>query len=55
MINAISFLEKNPEMITLLIERKISLLGTTMEEMEALIKVFREDIIISPSYYWRIV
>lgn len=43
MINMIQYLEQNPTMVTLLKERKASLLGVTEIEQKAILDSFDEE------------
>lgn len=43
MINVIQYLEKNPSLLTLLKEKKASLVGVTELEQKAIITSFDED------------
>lgn len=43
MINAIQFLEQNPSMVTLLKEKKASLVGVTELEQKAILDSFDEE------------
>ncbi|MGE7093144.1 competence pheromone ComX [Lysinibacillus sp. NPDC048646] len=44
MINMIQFLEQNPSMVTLLKEKKASLVGVTALEQKAILESFEEDL-----------
>ncbi|QDP99234.1 competence pheromone ComX [Lysinibacillus fusiformis] len=44
MINMIQFLEQNPSMVTLLKEKKASLVGVTALEQKAILDSFDEDV-----------
>jgi len=43
MINMIQYLEQNPSMVTLLKEKKASLLGVTETEQKAILDSFDEE------------
>lgn len=43
MINAIQYLEQNPSMVTLLKEKKASLVGVTELEQKAILDSFDEE------------
>ncbi|GAB0170784.1 competence pheromone ComX [Lysinibacillus sp. CTST325] len=43
MVNIIQFLEKNPSLVTLLKERKASLVGVTELEQKAILDSFDEE------------
>ncbi|MCL1700680.1 competence pheromone ComX [Lysinibacillus sp. Bpr_S20] len=52
MINAIQFLEQNPSMVTLLKEKKASLLGVTELEQKAILDSFDEEVRLESSGLW---
>ncbi|MGE8036320.1 competence protein ComX [Lysinibacillus sp. KCTC 33748] len=46
MINTIQYLEQNPSMVTLLKEKKASLLGVTEIEQKAILDSFDEELCV---------
>ncbi|MFJ7888345.1 competence pheromone ComX [Lysinibacillus xylanilyticus] len=52
MINVIQYLEQNPSLITLLKEKKASLVGVTELELNAIITSFDEEIRLESSGFW---
>ncbi|MDD1505517.1 MULTISPECIES: competence pheromone ComX [unclassified Lysinibacillus] len=52
MIKMIQFLEQNPSMVTLLKEKKASLVGVTELEQKAIITSFDDEEICLESGFW---
>lgn len=47
MINMIRFLEQNPTLVTLLKEKKASLVGVTALEQQAILESFEEELCLN--------
>lgn len=53
MIKMIQFLQENVTILELLKEKKVSLVGVTAAETQALLEAFGEDINLGKSNYWQ--
>lgn len=52
MINVIQYLEQNPSLITLLKEKKASLVGVTELELKAIIETFDDEVRLESTGFW---
>ncbi|KPN96100.1 competence pheromone ComX [Lysinibacillus sp. ZYM-1] len=52
MINMVQYLEQNPSLVTLLKEKKASLIGITELEQKAILDSFDEDICLKSTIWY---
>ncbi|MEE3806025.1 MULTISPECIES: competence pheromone ComX [Lysinibacillus] len=52
MINVIQYLEQNPSLVTLLKEKKASLIGISALEQKAILDSFDEDICLESTIWY---
>jgi len=52
MINMIQFLEQNPSVVSLLKEKKASLVGITELEQKAIVDSFDEDVCLESGFWY---
>lgn len=52
MINMIQYLEQNPTLVTLLKEKKASLIGVTALEQKAIVDSFDEDVCLENGIWY---
>lgn len=53
MIKIFTFLQENVAILELLKEKRVSLVGVTEEETQAVLEAFGEDIKLEKSNYWQ--
>ncbi|WP_431027179.1 competence pheromone ComX [Lysinibacillus sp. LZ02] len=53
MIKMIQFLQENANIVELLKEKKISLVGVTEAETQAMLAAFEEELNLEKSNYWQ--
>ncbi|AMO33011.1 competence pheromone ComX [Lysinibacillus fusiformis] len=52
MINMVQYLEQNPSLVTLLKEKKASLVGVTELEQKAILDSFDEDVCLESTIWY---
>lgn len=52
MINMVQYLEQNPSLVTLLKEKKASLIGVTELEQKAILDSFDEDVCLESTIWY---
>ncbi|MFF5995676.1 competence pheromone ComX [Lysinibacillus sp. KU-BSD001] len=53
MIKMIQFLQENANIVELLKEKKVSLVGVTETETQAMLEAFKEELKLERSNYWQ--